>query len=921
MMRLMVSAVFTLITLALAASAVAQVSPGRIDLSFETLTGDALADVAVDITGPQNQSAATNAAGEVRFLNLAPGTYTMTARRAGFSDYLNKHVFVAAGKSVQLAVSMYPEGAARQVLVSRAAPVVDALRMTASTTVGLDDLQDIPSSRDPWVVLQTIPGVIVDRVNVGGVESGQQSIFQAKGAAVGDNTWNFDGIAITDMVATGLSPAYYDFDTFQEIQVTTGGADVRLPTPGVQVNLALKGGTSVLRGSARGYAAHDYKDLGLEIGGPLLEDRLWGWGSWSRTDVTFGPLGPRTDETNLDNAAFKLAGQMTPALRAHFTYFGNDRDTFGRDAGPLVAPEATSNETSPTNIVSGGTDLVLGNRLFLSARAAHVDAGFDSTPQGGTSAQWYVDDGGVVRGTRESYSTERPQNTLAFDGNAFRGRHELMFGLGWRRATVDSTAAYPGNGVIAYHAGYPDMIAVIKREFHAVSTAGVYSSAYVADRWTQDRLTLSLGARWDRQAASLVSASAGASTVRPDLLPARAAMRVDAAGADIVYNSVTPRVGLSYLIGARRTTVARASYAMFASQLGAATASTIAPVQDAGISYLARDLNGDRSAQSTEILFAAGSVGYSGSDPFNPSRGTSVNQIGDYRTPITHELLFGMEHELQSGFGVTAAFTWRDSTRHNWNSLTGVNASNYVQTGILTGSTEPTGAFSSPVYALHPSKVPAGGGRTFEQRAGYHQRFAGFEAGATKRLANSWMARIAFSTNSHREYFDGADALDDPTPSPGAPNKDGGPVVTETAGSGNSRIYMVLPKYQIAANTLFQWRWGINVGANWLLRQGYAQPYFRDQVIAGDPLNNLKSVLIVSDVGRRRLANISSFDMRVEKALPFRRADIRLDLDVFNMFGKRTVLARQYNLRLSGFDEPLETMHPRMVRFGARVNF
>ena len=262
-MRPVVSAAFTLLTLAFAASSAAQVSPGRIDVSFESLTGGRLADVAVHITGPQSHSTVTDATGDVHFLNLVPGTYTMTARRAGFADYLNEHVFVATGKSVQLAVTLYPEGAARQVLVSRDAPVVDALRGTVSTIVGLEDLQSIPSARDPWVVLQTIPGVIVDRVNVGGVESGQQSIFQAKGAAFGDNTWNLDGIGITDMAATGASPAYYDFDALNEIQVTTGGADARLMTPGVHVNLALKSGTSVLRGSARAYAADDYKDLGV----------------------------------------------------------------------------------------------------------------------------------------------------------------------------------------------------------------------------------------------------------------------------------------------------------------------------------------------------------------------------------------------------------------------------------------------------------------------------------------------------------------------------------------------------------------------------------------------------------------------------------------------------------------------------------
>lgn len=152
MTRRMVSAGFTLVTLAFAASSAAQVSPGRIDASFERLTGERVAGVAVEIDGPQKQSAVTDAAGDVRFLNLEPGTYTMRTSRAGFSDYLNKHVFVGTGRSVRLAVTMYPEGVARQVQVSREAPVVDARNMTASTNIAVAELQDIPSSRDPWVI-------------------------------------------------------------------------------------------------------------------------------------------------------------------------------------------------------------------------------------------------------------------------------------------------------------------------------------------------------------------------------------------------------------------------------------------------------------------------------------------------------------------------------------------------------------------------------------------------------------------------------------------------------------------------------------------------------------------------------------------------------------------------------------------------
>ena len=116
-----------------------------------------------------------------------------------------------------------------------------------------------PSARDPWVVLQTMPGVIVDRVNVGGSESGQQSNYVAKGATTGDNTWYMDGIPITDMSALGSSPSYYDFDMFQEMQVTTGGADARQATPGVQMNFVLKSGTNTPHGSARTY--YENKDL------------------------------------------------------------------------------------------------------------------------------------------------------------------------------------------------------------------------------------------------------------------------------------------------------------------------------------------------------------------------------------------------------------------------------------------------------------------------------------------------------------------------------------------------------------------------------------------------------------------------------------------------------------------------------------
>jgi hypothetical protein len=932
-----------------AAPSMAQLATGRIDATVADSTGAVLPGVAVDISGPQIQSAVTDAMGEVHFLNLAPGTYTVNAKISGFSDYVNKNVNVGTGASVPLRIGLSVAGVATQVTVTGETPVVDTKKTTTSTNVTVEELQNIPSARDPWVVLQTVPGVIVDRVNVGGAESGQQSAYQAKGAVGSDNTWNLDGIAITDMAATGSTPTYYDFDMFQEMQVTTGGAEVQSATPGVQLNMVLKSGTNTPHGSTRiffenedlqsnnvpddlkatlggtngkGNRIHQYKDYGFELGGPLMKNRLWAWGAIAKTHVDLLTLNGAHDRTELQDDSFKATGQITDGIRANFTYFRGNKEKFGRGASPTRAPETTYDQTGPTDMYKGEGNFVIGNSLFLAAKGAHVSGGFSLTAEGGHDKFWYIDDGGVNRGTADTYITDRPQNTFAIDGNTFKGRHELKFGFGWRKAEVDSTDAYPGNGTISSHIGYPDMLVTVKRDY-ALKTDAIYNNAYVSDTWSLNRATLNIGLRWDRAAASLGAASVPASPVVPDLLPAATAVPLKNA---IVMNAITPRIGMTYALDENRKTLARASYAAFASQLGSAAASIISPIQYTGIYYYAVDLNGDQAAQTNEILFNLGNQGYYGFDPTDPTRLTTVNQIGDYKTPRTHEVMLGMDHELMNNFGISGTFTYRYIQNLNWNSLIGVNSSNYTQAGTLTGNDAPVGSFSVPFYALNADAVPPGGGLSYEEHKGYHQRYLGFEVSAVKRMSNHWMARFGFSTNDHREYFDGADSLDDPTPRRYSGtdlriNKDGGLVVTGTGGSGKSGIFMVLPKYQFVVNGMYQAPWGINLGANWLLRQGYGTPYFRSQVATGDPLANRKSVVAVSDVGDFRLPKVSSFDARVEKAIKIQRFNIALDLDVFNVFNNATVLGRQYDLRLTTANDVLEIMNPRILRLGARLTF
>ena len=102
-------------------------------------------------------------------------------------------------------------------------------------------------------MLERTPSIAMDRINVGGSQSGQQSGYIAPRRGSGNNKWSLDGVDITDMSATGASPIYYDFDMLQEMQVDTGGADASQQTGGVGINFVTRSGTNAFKGSGRLY--------------------------------------------------------------------------------------------------------------------------------------------------------------------------------------------------------------------------------------------------------------------------------------------------------------------------------------------------------------------------------------------------------------------------------------------------------------------------------------------------------------------------------------------------------------------------------------------------------------------------------------------------------------------------------------------
>ena len=352
-------------------SATAQVATGEIYGKVTDATGAVLPGVTVTLTSPvllQPLTVATTETGSYRVPFIQVGTYTARFELAGFCTVVNEGIRVEIGLNAQINATMTLAAVQETVHVT-ASPLIDRKDAGKNNRFALEALQAVPSPRDPWAILEQSAGIAMDRQNVGGSLSGQQGNFVVRGAGRESGKWTLDGVDVTDMFATGSSPFYYDFDAFEEIQVTTGGADVAMQSAGVAINLVTKSGTDTLRGSARYYGTSDalqandvngerrrrgvyagnpiksLADYGLEAGGPIRRGRAWLWGAYGTNRLEAGinnffksddtcqavkadPLGYTLEETQaclmpdkttLETYNLKMALQI--ASRNQFSFF------------------------------------------------------------------------------------------------------------------------------------------------------------------------------------------------------------------------------------------------------------------------------------------------------------------------------------------------------------------------------------------------------------------------------------------------------------------------------------------------------------------------------------------------------------------------------------------------------------------------
>ncbi|HZI73486.1 MAG TPA: carboxypeptidase-like regulatory domain-containing protein, partial [Gemmatimonadales bacterium] len=196
-------AVTALLLLVAGGSAFAQLQTGNLYGTVTDDKGAALPGVTVTLSGqgaPQVQ--VTNAQGQFRFLGLAPGSYDLKAELEGFSTIDYPNIVINIGRNTQIEVKL--SAAVEDVItVTAESPLLDERRISTGATVSQTELEKIPTARDPWAILQSTPGVLTDRINVGGNESGQQSVYTQEAL----NTLSFQRRQELGRQATLVRPA------------------------------------------------------------------------------------------------------------------------------------------------------------------------------------------------------------------------------------------------------------------------------------------------------------------------------------------------------------------------------------------------------------------------------------------------------------------------------------------------------------------------------------------------------------------------------------------------------------------------------------------------------------------------------------------------------------------------------------------
>ncbi|HYO14071.1 MAG TPA: TonB-dependent receptor [Thermoanaerobaculia bacterium] len=478
----------SLLLLLIAGPALAQTT-GSVSGVVRAADGSPLPGVTVTVSGPllpAGRTAVTDEEGRFSVLRLPPGEYEVNAALEGMGS-ASRPAVVALDKDTQVELGLSPT-VSEEITVEAVFPTVDVKASDVQANFTGEEIDNLPIPRTYKGLFQLAPGV-----------SENLRLAPNAGASRMDNTYLVDGINVTNPHYGDIVQNITDLD-IAEVSIKRGGISAEFGrAAGMVVNAITKSGTNDLGGEVRlEYAPSDFvsdtttgsvqntrdRETGAaSLGGPILRDRAWFYGSVSLqsdtttersnfvgalpdedrdTDEYFGKLTANPAASHLLAAAVRSREEVTgnggigasfhPSTASEFTteyLLGTLGWTWNATADSLVELKLNHNEENNSGIPQNN----LGYRPAFNAARPDLVGRFTTTADriiGGASNLGQIVGGADLLNFQDF---ERDEARLSYQRFAAFGgtRHDLRAGVTYDRNEEHLERRANGWGVITWN--------------------------------------------------------------------------------------------------------------------------------------------------------------------------------------------------------------------------------------------------------------------------------------------------------------------------------------------------------------------------------------------------------------------------------------------------------------------------------------
>lgn len=497
--------------------------------------GSPLPGVTVQVSGPAlpaGRSQVTEDDGAFNFQRLPPGNYQVVADLPGMGN-MRREAVVAVDKDTQLDLALNPS-MSEEITVEAAVPVIDLKSSEVQVNFTQEVIEDLPIARNYKGLFQLAPGV-----------SENNRLTPNAGGSRLDNTFLVDGVNVTNPHYGDVVPNIAEID-IDEVSIKRGGITAEFGrTGGMVVNAVTKSGTNELHGQARfeyqpsdfvsdnknatNQSTTDREAPGLALGGPILRDRLWFYGSASFPSVTTTERrnaigGIPDEEVETDEYFLKLTANPTSshylsaALRTRDSTTSN---AFGANPANFH-PSIASNDSTDYTIGTATWTWSLTPDSFLEAKYNYdkeenstdpvTDVGyrpafnplrpdlvglFVTTPDflvGGATAAGQSVGGSTLAINNADFLREDVRATYQIFQNLFGTDHDIRIGASYEESSERLERRANGWGTITWSPTSRTFTATYNSQQPPHTGRGETSGFFVQDQFTVgQRTTITAG--------------------------------------------------------------------------------------------------------------------------------------------------------------------------------------------------------------------------------------------------------------------------------------------------------------------------------------------------------------------------------------------------------------------------------------------